>query len=287
VEEDKAAGGASPLPTRPKKVSPSAWLPFLWAAFALSGAVLMMVFSERLTGYGLVNQIYYLVLVTLGLGAGGALFAGFRSTARYRGQHTWGYLEMSGPPVVFFLVLGAGMYFAPGQKPFGMTVFVHGPGGPQDLILRNQGRVALDLGPDRRIEQIGEKGTAYFAAIPPDYRGQSVPVSVIADGYSRTDGAPQRLSGESLYVTVKRNEALLEGVLTDESGEPVTNAVVEVGGITSRTNSSGRFRVTVPGELVKEEMTLDVRAEGFVSQTVSVVPGSNEIRLTLKRRGRE
>ena len=39
-----------------------------------------------------------------------------------------------------------------------------------------------------------------------------------------------------------------------------------------------------PGELVKEQMTLDVRAQGFVSQTHAVVPNSNEIRLILRKR---
>jgi hypothetical protein len=164
---------------------------------------------------------------------------------------------------------------------------VHGPGGPQDLILRNQGKVAIDLGPDRRIEQIGEKGSASFAGIPPDYRGKDIPVDVIVDGFERTDRSPLQLTGESLYVPVRKQVALLSGVIFDEAGDPVPNVTVQVAGQTAKTNESGMFKVPVPGDLVKEEMTLDVRAEGFIGQTHPVVPNSNEIRLVLKKRGRK
>jgi hypothetical protein len=272
---------------RPEKHPANSWLPFVWFFLALVVVAMIIVFGEKLVGFGLVNQIYYVVLVALGVGAAGALFAGTRSMARYRGQSTWGTLELGGPPVIFFLVLGAGIYFSPGQRPFGLTVFVHGPGGPQDLILRNQGNVAIDLGADRRVEQIGEKGSAFFAGIPPDYRGKSIPVSVMADGFARTDGSSLRLTGESLYVPVRKQGVLLSGVIVDEAREPVPNATVQVAGQTAKTNGSGRFELSIPGDLVKEEMTLDIRADGFVSQTVAVVPNSNEIRRALKKRGRK
>jgi hypothetical protein len=262
-----------PPPERPEKHPANSWLAFAWFFLALLGAAMIIVFGEKLVGFGLVNQIYYVVLVALGLGAAGALFAATRSKAGALG--------------IFLLVLGAGIYFSPGQKPFGLTVFVHGPGGPQDLILRNQGRVAIDLGPDRRVEQIGEKGSAFFAGIPPDYRGKSIPVSVMADGFARTDGSALRLTGESLYVPVRKQGVLLSGVIVDEARDPVPNATVQVAGQTAKTNESGRFELLIPGQLVKEEMTLDVRAEGFVSQTLPVVPNSNEIRLALKKRGRK
>ena len=204
----------------PENGAPSARQPFVWFVLALLGAAMIIAFGEKLVGFALVNQIYYVVLVALGLGAAGALFAGTHSMARHRGQNTWGTLELGGPPVIFFLVLGAGIYFSPGQRPFALTVFVHGPGGPQDLILRNKGKVAIDLGPDRRIEEIGEKGTAFFAGIPPDYRGKDIPVSVIADGFARADGSPLHLTGESLYVPVRKQGTRLIGVIVDEARDP-------------------------------------------------------------------
>ena len=275
---------AEPPPTQPPVTYPtSSWLPFVWFVLALLGAVMMIALGEKLVGFGLVNQIYYVVLVGLGLGAAGTLFAGIRSVTRYQGRNSWGNLELSGPPVIFLLVVGAGIYFSPSQRPFGLTVFVHGPGGPQDLILRNQGRVAIDLGADRRLEQIGEKGSAFFPAIPPDYRGKDLPVSVIADGFARINGSPLHLTSESVYVPVSKKGVLLSGLIVNEARDPVSNAVVQVAGQTAKTHDDGRFELSIPGELVREEMTLDVRATGFVSETHPVVPNSNEIRLILKR----
>lgn len=292
TKQPKETGGTNRRAGPPSKQSPenhptSGWLAFVWFVLALLGAVMIIAFGERLVAFGLVNQIYYVVLVALGLGAAGALFAGIHSVAKYRGQSSWGTLELSGPPVVFFLVVGAGIYFSPGQRPFGLTVFVHGPGGPQDFILRNQGKVAIDLGPDRRVEQIGEKGSASFSGIPPAYHGKDIPVTVIADGFARTSEAPLRLTGENLYVPVRKQGALLQGVLVDQARDPVPNATVQVAGQTAKTDETGRFKLTIPGELVKEEMTLDVRAEGHFSQTHPVVPNSNEIRMVLKKRERK
>jgi len=276
---------AGPPPSGSSKNLPiSAWLPFGWFVLALVGAMMIIAFGEKLVGFGLVNQIYYMVLIALGLGAAGSLFAGIRSIAKYRGENSWGTLELSGPPVVFALVVGAGIYFSPSPRPFGLTVFVHGPGGLQDLILHNEGRVALDVGPERRMEQIGEKGSAFFPAIPPDYRGKDVPVSVIADGFARTDESSLHLAGETLYVPVRKKGVLFSGVIVNEARDPVPNAEVQVAGQPVKTNQAGRFMLHVPGELVKKEMTLDVRAEGFVSQTHKVTPNSNEIRLALESR---
>ena len=76
-------------------------------------------------------------------------------------------------------------------------------------------------------------------------------------------------------------------MLVNEARDPVPNATVQVAGQSTNTDAAGRFKLPIPGELVKEEMTLDVRAAGFISQTHPVVPNSNEIRLVLKKSGRK
>jgi len=79
--------------------------------------------------------------------------------------------------------------FAPGpsEPTFPFTVFVQGKGGPSDVVLKNSGYVALDLGGDRRTEAIGEKGQAYFPAIPATFRGQEVPIGVESDAFELSD----------------------------------------------------------------------------------------------------
>jgi hypothetical protein len=51
----------------------------------------------------------------------------------------------------------------------------------------------------------------------------------------------------------------------------------------TRTDTVGRFELTIPGDKVRGEMTLDVRASGFQPQTLAVTPGANEIRIFLRR----
>lgn len=187
VVEQKAPPGLepSPEPHRDVRVPPS----FLWFGLALLAAVLLIAFGNRLVGLGLVNQIHYVLLVALGLAAAVAMR---RSLARYRGKSKLGDLELRGPVVVLALVIGAGMWFAPGSGSFGVTVFVEGPDAP----LR-QGRVALDLGPDRRVEAIGEKGAAFFSGIPAEFRGREAGVSLEPNGFERTEGGPVKLANDS------------------------------------------------------------------------------------------
>src|SRR4051794_38571095 len=139
-----------PPPGASRRSSTKNWfLPLVWFFLALALAVLMMVNGERLANSGLVNQIYYLILIALGLAAAGSLFGVLRSQARYQGQSSWGTLEVGGPAVVFLLVVGAGVWFAPERRSFPLTVFIHGPGGHQDMVLRGGGRVMIDLDGDR------------------------------------------------------------------------------------------------------------------------------------------
>jgi len=67
---------------------------------------------------------------------------------------------------------------------FPLTVYVHGEHGPQDVLLRNSGRVVMRLGLEPRGEPIGADGQAFFPAIPASFRNQSVPVWVESDGRS-------------------------------------------------------------------------------------------------------
>lgn len=251
----------------------------MWFGLALLVAGLFIGFADRLAEYGLVNQVYYLVLVAVNLAAAGSLFGTLHSRARYRGEAKWGKWEMSGPVVVFALGMLAGMWFAPGSGSFGVTAFVEGPNGP----LR-QGRVILDFGADRRVEAIGEKGAAFFAGIPANFRGQEVAASLEAEGFEREESGRVKLAGDSVYIRVRRRAIRLHGIVLDEQAEPIATGNVEFDGL-SIPIKNGRFDSLVPGDLVKSEtVTVDIRAPGFVSQTHQLVPHSQEFRTKLTRK---
>jgi hypothetical protein len=164
-----------------------------------------------------------------------------------------------------------------------MTVFVHGPGGGLDVVLRGHGRVVMDLNGNRRFESIDKKGAAHFPGIPIEFRAQPVSVSLEAEGFESADRGPKKLVGESLYLPVRKSVGRLYGKVSDERQEPVPDALLDVGGFTTKTDMAGRFEVSIPGDKMRPEMTLDIRASGFQPQTVAATPGANEIRISLRR----
>jgi hypothetical protein len=166
---------------------------------------------------------------------------------------------------------------------FSMAVFVHGPAGPQETILRGQGKVVMDLRGNRRSEMIDDKGVAHFPGIPEELREQEVAISVEADGFEIAERGPRKLAGESLYLPVHRTPGRLHGMVTNEQGEPIASAELDLDGQVAQTDAKGRFNVPVPGDQVKPEMTLRIHSAGFQRQTLTVVPGANEIQVRLER----
>lgn len=242
--------------------------------------------ADLLARFGLTGNFYYLVLLPLGLAVAGFLFGAMRSFARYRGHHLGGVLELGGPIVGFALVVIGGFVLPPPAANFPLTVYVHGQAGPQDLILRSQGAVLLDLGSDRRREPIGDKGQAFFPEIPGSFRGQAVNVGLDAEGYELTNSEPKlRLDGTSLYLPVRRKSGHFQGWVKDDQGNPVVGATVTVAGAPTHTNSSGWFALSVPGDRLQPgELVLEVVADGYLPSRDHVTPDSNDSTITLTRR---
>jgi hypothetical protein len=256
------------------------------ACFLLGAGLLSLMLWKvgALAAFGLTGKLFYLVLIPMGLAAAGFLFGVLRSVAIYRGHSFGGTVEMSGPILAAALVVWGGFALPPPEDGvFSMTVFVHGPGGPQDIVLRGHAKVVMDLNGNRRLEPIDEKGAAHFEGIPAEFRGKPVPIALDVEGFEPAEKGPRKLIGETLYFAVRKSAGLLYGTITDERGEPVRGAALNAGKFAATSDAAGRFEITIPGESVRQEMTLDVRAVGFKAQTLGVTPGANEIRVALKR----
>ena len=185
--------------------------------------------------------------------------------------------------LLWFLAAKAEL-LGPPQEPFSVTVFVHGEGGVQDVPLRNQGFVMLDLGPDRRREKIGEKGQAYFPGIPSGFRGQEVPVWLEAEGFSPADPTIRhRLVGTSLYLPVKRQPVTLRGWVQDSEGRPVVGASLLLRELATTSQKDGSFRLEIPGRWLDEDLFLSVSAPGYEPWREQVVPRSNDVAVLLRR----
>jgi len=256
-------------------------------AFLCGGAVLSVLLwkAEVLIRLGLIGQLYYVALVPLGLCAAAFLFGVERSFARYTGKQLGGTLELGGAIVAAVLVVAGGFILIP--KPpstFPLTVYVHGEAGRSDLVLRNHGHIFIDLDGDRQSRSIGENGEAYFPAIPDHFRGQQVTAWVEAAGFESTEPNKQhRVDGGSLYLSVRNKSGRIVGRVEDHDGNPIARAEVYVADLTTRSNASGYFELSVPGDKLKGEMDLKVLAVGYKTRNYKVVPDGNELVATLSR----
>jgi hypothetical protein len=249
------------------------------------GLLLIMLWKvDSLVALGLTGNIYYIVLLPLGLAAAGFLFGVLNSYAYYSGKHFGGVLKLGGPIIAFALVVIGGFFLVPKPDTFALTVFVHGEGGVHDLALRNSGYVILDLGPDRRREPIGDKGQAYFPSVPPTFRGQEVMVWVDSENYEPVEsGKKRKLDSTNLYLPVQKKSGRISGRIQNQDGDPVKGAEIRVVGISVSTDQSGHFEVRIPGKVMGSELDLFAASPGYVAAFYKVVPNSNPLVISLKR----
>ncbi len=239
--------------------------------------------ADLLARLGLTGNLYYIVLLPMGLGAAGFLFGVVRSYARYSGKQLGGILELGGPIVAFLLVVILGFVLVKPMTTFPLTVYVHGGGGLQDIVLRNSGDVLLDLSGDRRRQPIGAEGQAYFPAIPATFRGQEVSIGLQSDGFEVNDpNRKYRLDGESLYLSVHKKAGRIYGRVQDDNGDPIPNAQIDLAGLPGITESLGHFELPIPGDRLRPQMEIAIAANGYEPAHFTVVPNS-EVVLVLKK----
>jgi hypothetical protein len=229
--------------------------------------------ADKLSRYGLLQPVYYLVLLTMGLTAAGFLFGVLHtSSATWAGKVWGGTLRLGGPPVVVALVVIGGHYFIPMPTFFPLTIYVHGKGGAQDIVLRNTGKVFLKLGPEISSELIGENGQAIFPRIPPDLRGQQAPAWVESDDYEAA-GNTVTLAGSDVDLIVKKKIKHFElaGIVSDKDGRPLPGVSVALPDydLHSTTQSDGRFEFDVTAD---HEQMVNLTAAKLGYQTASLRP---------------
>jgi hypothetical protein len=282
TESDDMQGNA-PQQAKTGEIIPYALIALASFLCGIGVLVLMLWKAEALTKLGLIGNLYYIVLFPLGLCAAVFLFGVVRSFARYKGEQYGGTLELGGPIIAFVLVVGGGFVLVPPPpSTFPLTVYVHGEVGRNDLVLRNSGRVFIDLDGDRQSRSIGENGEAYFPAIPDRFRGQEVPIWVDATGFESTvANQKERVDGASLYLPVRKKSGHVSGRVQDQDGNPISGAELSVAGVLTHSDASGHFELTIPSDKLAQEMDLQAVAHGHKTQTYKVVPNANELTITL------
>lgn len=231
----------------PPKIAPMKWVYFTGAVFLLlfAAVIAFILAAGRLT---IPNGLYYFILILLGLGAAGFLFGAMRSFARYKGQSSYGNLELGGPVVVLALVVIGGFY-ANRAATFSLTVRVHGPGGPADVI--REGRLIADLAGVRRSTEIGSDGEVVFADVPAALDGQPVRLIPEVPGYepptSDLSVIPESHIIE-LALARKLYATPMHGTVRDGTGRLIRNAALNFNGgtATAVSDASGNFTAVIP-----------------------------------------
>jgi hypothetical protein len=252
----------------------------------LLGAVLLffMVWkAERLVAIGLTGRLYYIVLLPLGLSVAAFLFGVLRSYAIYHGGQVGGRLILSGSVVTFFLVVILGFALVPDHSTFSLTVYVHGPAGLHDIVLKNSGEVWMDLAEERKRVQIGDAGQAYFPAIPAKFHSREVPISVSSDKFEAIQ-PKVKLDTDSVYLAVRRKAGRIFGRVESKDPNCLAGAQVLVAGLSAPVDSlSGNFNLNIPGDRLQDGLVLEARSPRCISDSYNVVPDSNEVTISLRK----
>jgi hypothetical protein len=255
-------------------------------AAALGLLVVMLSSAPMLVRLGLTGHVWYVLLLLLGLSAAVTVFSLFKSYARNRGRALGGSLARGGPLVVMLVVIVLGFRLVPAPQPlpqrFDLTVFLHGPAGRQAILLRNHGKVLLDLGADKRIEAVGDKGEARFAGIPGDLRGREVVLGLDDDIYELADPAtPVRLDQEAVYASIQPRQLRLVGFVVDSQGRPLPQARAAIAKASAVTDQDGRFELMLPADLPEADRSITITATGYEPRRYQAAPGGNPLRVQL------
>ena len=273
---------SDPKPWR--KIAPYAIFSFCSFLCAFAILALMIWHADKLVALGLVGQFFYMALLPVGLSVSATLFGFLRSFAIYRGKQFDGELELGGAIVAFFIVIVLGLQLPVPASNFSLTVYLHGTGGIQDLVLRGNGYVIIDIGGSRRKAYIGSDGEAYFAEIPANFRDQEVPVILDADGFELANPTQcVRLVGSNFYVEVRRKSVRIKGYVHDSEGEPLAGVKMSLAGLATSSDGAGFFELVISGSDLQPKMTLNAESSGFAPWSDAVVPNSNDITITLHR----
>ena len=253
--------------------------------FFLLLAVLMIIFAPKIIGAGITKSIYYILLIPVGLASAAFLFGALRSSAKYSGKSSFGKLELTGPVVIFCLVVIGGFYFATPDSEFLLTIRTSIVNEPEKIL--NYGSLILDIGEQRIDKQLNENGEVSFAGVPSSYIGKPVNIIPQIKGYKIKGGSLISIpDNRIIYLELeeRKDSTLLRGRVINDIGNPVDSVVIDIeSGLASAvTDEGGLFSIVVPASK-GETILLTALKHGITGyREYVVVPekGSIEVRFS-------
>jgi hypothetical protein len=249
----------------------TAWLVVSGIAFVLSilASSILIFYGNQLESIGITGNIYYIILVPLGLSSAAFLGGAMKSYASYTSNESFAYgkLKLAGPVVIFALVVGGGFFMPNLGKEKQFSLKFRMVSNDRATHLFNDGKIILYIGQEPKTANIND-GEAAFYNIPESYNNQMVKILPVIDKFQLAGPDEILISKKASYidVEVERTEesmvTLIRGSITNMENAPVQNALVnfDSGLATGYTDQNGDFSFTVPkpaGEKVKLKVLVD------------------------------
>lgn len=174
---------------------------------------------------------------------------------------------------------------------FSVTVLVHGKEGRDQLILKNQGEVILDIGGDRKERHINHQGKAIFLELPGKYENETALISVVhPQPYFpvERDKEYQLTPNKVIYLPIKLTGLnKIKGLVIDaESESPLDSVRVSVENVATYTDEFGWFELDIPQEKQAKFVRVTFLKDGYIMEPLdSIAPHTNqEIQIALQKK---
>lgn len=231
---------------------------YQWIWISLIGFALFVGFFYFIIVYSLHGRIstplYFILIVFVALVATGFLSGAMNSAAKYSGTFQNRTLAISGPAVIFFIILYIGYKYKPEvqvNNPLSLSILF----SDSEKKLLKEGAVSIRIGEYSSAKQINAEGQAVFTGINPAYKGSAIDFAVDIPGYLPDTDREYRLNDSidftNLRVTMKklRTETRLKGrVIELPNRTGISQAEIRFQGVDEvvKTDSTGNFSVVLP-----------------------------------------
>jgi hypothetical protein len=222
----------------------------------LGASTILIFFGKELNDLGIAGNFYYIILIPLGFSCAAFLAGAMKSYASFKSNESlpYGKLNLSGPIVIFCLVVGGGFImpnFGKDSKSFDLELNIVREDKPHELL--NEGKISLRIPKGyKQIEDI-HNGQAVFKNIPMSYYNKKIIVETITGIYEISDTANSfKSNDENIEIVLKRTQQSLQtrvkGSIVDNKDRPIANALLDFGNgtATGLTDSNGNFNLELP-----------------------------------------
>ena len=239
-----------------KKTSTLTWIIVSLVGFILFTAFfyLLVVYSKDIS---LSTPLYFFLVVIIALISTAFLAGAMRSVARYSSSSQTGSLYLSGPAVIFFIIIYLGYRYRPepaGDKsPLSLSVLLKGPEGSEEFI--RSGQVRVRIGQYSGVKQVDNEGNALFTGISPENKGRKIDLSAEIPGYHLVNNSFYSLDDSMTYTNLtlhlqkKIDSIAVRGnVIRLPARTGIADATIRFQGVmkTYRTDSLGDFSAVLP-----------------------------------------